>query len=73
MKEQTNPDIGVGMKVCFRSKVFEGHYVPYYDAYKGHHFEVTGVYHYDHIGLKCLDDPTVIVQGCVHADELKRM
>ena len=51
------------MKVCFRSKVFEGSYVPYYDAYKGHHFEVVAVHEGDHIQLKCVSDPTVIVQG----------
>jgi hypothetical protein len=67
------PHIGVGMNVCFRSKVFEAPYTPYYDAYKGHHFEVVGVYHYDHIELKCTTDPSVIVQGCVHSDELKRL
>lgn len=65
--------IGVGMKVCFRSKVFEAPYTPYYDAYKGHQFEVVAIHEGNHIELKCTDDPSVIVQGCVHDDELKRM
>lgn len=65
------PPISIGMDVYFRSKVFEHPYTPYYDAYKGHKFRVTGVYEGGHITLICLDDPNVIVKGAVHADELK--
>ena len=71
---KTEPKIGLGMEVYFRSKVFEptGPWYPYYEAYKGHKFQVTGVYEGDHIGLVCISDPTVVVQGHVHDDELKR-
>lgn len=65
--------IGVGMSVCFRSKVFGPKYTPYYDAYKGHTFRVVAVHEGDHIELVCTSDPSVIVQGCVHDDELKRL
>jgi|WetSurSiteA1Bulk_404760.scaffolds.fasta_scaffold500424_2 hypothetical protein len=66
-------NIGLGMKVCFRSKVFENPtYVPFYDAYKGHVFEVVGIEDYSHIELKCISDPSVKVDGLVHNDEVKR-
>jgi hypothetical protein len=68
--------IGQGMEVYFRSYVFEGEYAPYYEAYKGHKFKVDHVMAEDdtgtHVALKCLDDPTVIVDGYVHAFDLKR-
>ena len=66
------PPISIGMDVYFRSKVFEHPYTPYYDAYKGNKFRVTGLYEHGHVSLVCLDDPTVIVKGYVHDDELKR-
>lgn len=64
--------VGKGMKVCFRSKVFKPPYTPYYDAYKGHAFEVVNIRAHDHIELKCVSDPTLKVAGLVHDDELKR-
>lgn len=59
-----------GMPVRFHEKVFSGPWVPYYDSYKGHTFEVVAVHEGDHIELKCTSDPAVKVQGCVHDDEL---
>ena len=64
--------IDIGMDVYFRSKVFESPYVPFYDAYKGHKFRVTGVHERGHISLRCLDDESVVVKGWVHDDEVKR-
>lgn len=67
------PKIGVGMQVYFRSKVFEAPYTPYYDAYKGHKFQVVAVYDEgEHVELKCISDPSLKLAGCPHADELKR-
>lgn len=37
--------------VTFNEKVFFGVYVPYYDAYKGHIFRVTGLFECRHISL----------------------
>lgn len=74
MIKSTDQPIGVGMEVYFRSKVFDKQqcWYPYYEAYKGHKFRVTGVYEGGHIALICISDPSVIVRGCVHDDELKR-
>lgn len=71
----SEPKIGVGMEVYFRSKVFEpaGFWYPHYEAYKGHKFQVVALHYGDtHAELKCIDDPTVVVAGYVHPDELKR-
>lgn len=65
--------IGVGMMVCFRSKVFAEPYAPYYDAYKGHHFQVVAIHYGDHVELKCVTDPNLMVDGFVHNDELKQL
>lgn len=66
------PLIGPGMIVHFRSKVFyEPGYVPFYDAYEGHTFQVLAVED-GHCELECVDDPTIIVQGRVHDDVLKQ-
>lgn len=65
--------ISIGMKVCFDSKVFESPYTPYYDDYKGHQFEVINIHEGNHVELKCIDNPDVIVKGCVHDDELIQM
>lgn len=66
--------IGIGMEVYFRSKVFDPNrpWFPYYEAYKGHKFRVTGLYEHGHVELVCISDPSVVVQGCVHNDELTR-
>lgn len=64
--------IGIGMHVYFGSFVFsDKNYVPFYDAYKGHKFSVVDIKN-GHIGLRCIDDETVIVAGYVHENELKR-
>ena len=64
--------IGEGMEVYFRSKVFEGPYAPYYDAYQGHKFRVVKIHHGNHLELECLTDPELRVAGWVHDDEVKR-
>jgi hypothetical protein len=65
--------IGVGMEVYFRSHVFEPPFVPYYNSYMGHKFEVVRL-HYNgtHVELRCIDDPSVKVAGYVHPEDLKR-
>lgn len=69
--DQTNPNqIKVGMVVVFEDKVFSPPYTPYYDSYKGHIFEVLAFHEGDHVKLKCVDDPSVAMQGYPHADEL---
>jgi len=67
------PHIGVGMDVCFRSKVFTAPYTPHFDAYKGHKFTVVAIHPGEHVALKCTSDPSLTVNGHVHADELKRL
>lgn len=64
--------IGVGMDVYFRTKVFAPPYTPYYDAYRGHKFNVVALHEGGHVELKCISDPSVVVAGYVHDDELKR-
>lgn len=65
--------IGTGMEVYFRSYVFtEPYYTPYFDAYKGHKFKVIGIPFPGHATLECIDDPSVIVKGAVHVEDLKR-
>lgn len=66
-------NLKVGHTVVFHPKVFEGPYVPYYDAYKGHKFIIVDFHYGDHIELKCLTDETVKVAGYVHDDELIRV
>jgi hypothetical protein len=60
------------MEVYFRSKVFAHPYAPYYDAYRGHKFKVVAIHPGEHIQLECITDPSVLVAGAVHADELKQ-
>jgi len=62
---------GVGMRVYFKSHVFGENYKPYYDDYRGHIFEVIARPYKEHLELKCVDDPTVIVNGYVHDSDLK--
>lgn len=64
--------IGIGMKVCFRSHVFNAPYAPYYDAYKGHHFEVVSEHEGHHLQLKCISG-NIVVNGNVHHSDLKRL
>ena len=63
--------ISVGNKVHFRRNVFHGSYVPHYNEYAGHVFEVVA-FHYDntHVELKCVDGD-VKVKGYVHFDEIR--
>ncbi len=61
----------IGGLVKFADKVFAAPYAPYYDVYKGHTFQVVA-YHdnFSHVELKCPDDPSIIVRGYVHLDEI---
>ena len=71
----SNPKIGVGMEVYFKSKVFDPNdfWYPHYEAYKGHKFQVVALHYGNtHVELKCISDPNVVVDGYVHSDELKR-
>lgn len=60
----------IGQRVIFKPKVFRAPYVPYYDAYKGHTFEIIAFHPGGHVELKCVTGD-VKVAGCVHDDELK--
>lgn len=62
----------IGGFVKFADKVFTPPYTPYYDAYKGHVFQVVA-YHdnFSHVELKCYDDPSIVVNGHVHLDEVQ--
>ena len=74
-----------GSRVKFANKVFKPPYAPYFDAYWGHFFLVVHLHWEDdpdsvlgplnkgdyHVELKCLDDPSVIVKGFIHPDELE--
>ena len=62
--------IAVGNKVHFRRKVFEGRYVPHYNEYAGHQFEVVAFHPGDHVELKCISGD-VVVKGRVHLDEIR--
>lgn len=64
----------------FAAKVFEEPYTPYYDSYQGHIF-VIDHYHddvhpeeaYDHVWLKCVDEPNLKVNGYVELDNLQKV
>lgn len=56
--------------VVFSDKVFKGTYVPYYDSYYNHIFMVVEIGEGDHIGLVCVDDENIIVDGMVHDSDL---
>ena len=62
--------LNIGSKVVFSDKVFHHPYTPYYDAYKGHTFEVVAFHEGGHVQLKCVSDASVVVKGCPHDDEL---
>lgn len=40
-KSMTNPNVGVGSQVYFRSFVYDAPFSPYFDNYKGHKFTVV--------------------------------
>ena len=71
----------MGTKVVFDPKVFKEPYGSYYDAYKGHVFEVVGLAQEEpygdelshHYRLSCMDDPTIVVWENVHVDELLKV
>jgi hypothetical protein len=72
-------DFGVGSIVKFKNKVYTEPYAPYYDLYKDHVFQIDKIGHPDedepidnrHVLLKCLDNPSLLVAGYVHEDELE--
>ena len=66
-KERTK--MKIGSKVVFIEKVFSPPYTPYYDAYRGHTFEILEIGEGEHVHLKCVSG-NVMVQGWPHFDEL---
>jgi hypothetical protein len=55
------------MRYRFVAKVFEAPFSPYFDAYKGHEFEIVARVE-GHLILRCVTDPSVIVDGNVDDD-----
>lgn len=59
----------------FKSYVYEGAYVPFYDKYKGHTFVIDHYMeddgHKDHVWMSCNSDPLIIVDGYVHLSDLE--
>lgn len=68
-----NNKLKAGMYVYFHSKVFKEPYAPYYDAYKDHKFRIVKTHPHQHYQLECVSDSSIIVQGHVHGNELKRV
>jgi len=69
MKKKNNK-FKVGDKVCFQSHVFKAPYVPYYDEYAGHHFEIIALHYGDtHVELRCIDGD-VVVKGYVETEDI---
>ena len=68
----------VGDRVKFRNWCFKGGFAPFFKAYKGHEFVVTGFmpndegpgFIKDHVGLKCVTG-SVTVKGYVHDFDLE--
>lgn len=76
----------IGTRVKFEPKVFTAPYVPYYDAYFGEVFEIIQFHvdstveddliesdQYElgcHVELKCVSNPSIVVAGLVHDNEL---
>jgi len=59
----------IGDIVIFHQRVYGPKYRPYYDAYKGHKFQVVSLHEGGHVGLVCVGG-NVEVDGCVHDDDL---
>jgi hypothetical protein len=64
-------NVKVGLNVIFADKVFAPPYLQYFGPYRGHLFEVVGIHEGDHFELRCISDTSVVVNGCVHADQIK--
>ena len=54
----------------FASKVFLPPFMPYFDKYMGHIFIIDHVHPEDpsHVWMKCVDDPSIEVDGYVERD-----
>ena len=65
-------DTRLGQLVRFAPEVYAAPYAPYYDAYKGHVFQIDHFRFEDPSDqgcwLICLDNPDVTVQGYVWPD-----
>lgn len=60
-------------RYIFKPHVYETPFTPYYDSYKNHVFQICG-YHPEpnnHVYLKCIDDPSIKVNGCVEMEDLE--
>jgi hypothetical protein len=57
----------------FKPHVYEPPFSPYYDSYKDHKFIISGTHPQtsDHVYLKCIDDPSIKVNGCVDMEDLE--
>lgn len=76
----------IGDIVKFEDKVFAPPYVPYYDAYKDHVFQIISFWIYNddaddlipineyyntcHIKIKCISNSNIKVGGLIHDDEI---
>lgn len=63
------------VKYRFFDFVYEEPYSPYYNKYHGHEFVID---HYstedrEHVWLKCISDPTIIVAGYVELYQLEEI
>ena len=62
------------MRYKFNDYVYEDPYIPFYDAYVGHEFVIDHFMEEDerkeHVWLKCVSDPSIIVDGYVHFYDL---
>ena len=58
----------------FNERVFGPAYAPYYDAYKGHTFQIDHVSPQDetgeHVWVICVSDPAIKVNGYVDLHDL---
>jgi hypothetical protein len=64
----------LGSFVEFRAHVYAPPFTPYYDAYRGQVFKVTEIDTAEggvHIGLACVSDLRIRVQGMVHPEDLR--
>ena len=61
------------MKYVFHERVYDEPFMPYYDEYKGHTFEVDHLHPEDpegHVFMRCVSDPSIKVKGAVHWEDL---
>lgn len=68
----------IGMEVYFKAHVYDPPFFPFYEEYRGHKFKVVRFGNEelhedpDSLVLECITDPSVIVKGNVHKEDVKR-